>query len=278
MAIDDTLARRRGKKDCPYASDGGRPGRRRGVGRGPGAGDVRQSGDRVHDRPDRARAGRRGAGHGGRAAAGRAGGGVLAAARPVVEPPEVRPAVRGALLCHGAARHRRGHPEVPGLGADQGHRPGDGRAHGRALRRGHHARHRGRAGPADRGRRAGSQADRDDRRRVGRAEGDQGGDDLPAGRRGVDVAGGADLQEIRRRVGLRRARRAVPAGRGRVGDRVQDRGHDRRGGRHRPRQPGADQGRAWPTPCPRRPTTGTATCPRPTWSPTPRRSSTCRPS
>ena len=95
-----------------------------------------------------------------------------------------------------------GHPEVPGIGADQGHRPGDGRAHGRAFRRGHHARHRGRARPADRGRRAGPQAHRDDRRRLGRAEGDQGGDDLPAGRRGVDVAGGADLQEIRRRVGL----------------------------------------------------------------------------
>ena len=37
--------------------------------------------------------------------------------------------------------------------------------------------------------------------------------------------------------------RAVPAGRRRVGDRLQDRGHDRRLGRHRPRQPGADQGR-----------------------------------
>src|ERR1700722_4485191 len=40
--------------------------------------------------------------------------------------------------------------EVPGLGADQGYRPGDGRAHGLGLRRGHHARHRPRAGPADR--------------------------------------------------------------------------------------------------------------------------------
>ena len=159
-------------------------------------------------------------------------------------PPQVRPAVRGALLRHGAARHGRGHPEVPGLGPDQGHRPGDGRADGGPFRRGHHARHRRRAGPADRGSRAGPQAHRDDRRRLGRAEGDQGSDDLPARRRGVDVAGGADLQEIRRRVGGRGAVRAVPAGRGRVGHRVQDRGHDRRRGRHRPRQPGADQGRA----------------------------------
>ena len=38
--------------------------------------------------------------------------------------------------------------------------------------------------------------------------------------------------------------RAVPAGRRRVGHRVQDRGHDRQVGRHRRRQPGADQGRA----------------------------------
>ncbi len=89
-----------------------------------------------------------------------------------------------------------------GSGADQGHRAGDGRAHGGAFRRGHHARHRGRARPADRGRRAGPQAHRDDRRRLGRAEGDQGSDDLPPRRRRVDVAGGADLQEVRRRVGL----------------------------------------------------------------------------
>ena len=41
--------------------------------------------------------------------------------------------------------------------------------------------------------------------RVGRAEGDQGGDDLPPGRGGVHVAGGADLQEVRRRVDRRHA-------------------------------------------------------------------------
>src|ERR1700728_1148663 len=37
-------------------------------------------------------------------------GGVPAAARPLVQPPEVRPAVRGPFLRHHAARHRRGHP------------------------------------------------------------------------------------------------------------------------------------------------------------------------
>ena len=41
----------------------------------------------------------------------------------------------------------------------------------------------------------------------------------------------------------RRPERAVPAGRRRVGDRVQDRRHHRHVGRHRPRQPRADQGR-----------------------------------
>ena len=230
-------------KDCPHASDGGRPARRRGTGRGPGAGHVRQPRDRVHDRPYRTRTRRRGTDHRGRAAARRADRRVPAPARPLVVPPEVRPAVRGGFLRHGAARHRRRHPEVPRLGPDQGHRPGHGRTHGRAFRRGHHARHRRRAGPPDRGGRAGPQAHREDRRRLGRAEGHQGGDDLPPGRRGLDVAGGADLQEIRRRVGPGRPRRAVPAGRRRVGDRVQDRRHDRHVGRHRPGQPGADQGR-----------------------------------
>ena len=42
----------------------------------------------------------------------------------------------------------------------------------------------------------------DDRAGVGGAEGHQGGDGLPARRRGVHLAGGADLQEVRRRVDL----------------------------------------------------------------------------
>jgi len=63
------------------------------------------------------------------------------------------------------------------------------------------------------------------------AEGDQGGDDLPAGRRGVHVVGGADLQEICRRLDRGGPHGTVPVGRGRVGDRVQDRGHHRAGGR-----------------------------------------------
>ena len=160
------------------------------------------------------------------------------------EPPEVRQAVRGALVHHGAAGHHPGHPAIPGLGPDQGHRPGDGRAHGHPLRRRHHAHHRRRARPPDRGRRPGAQAHRDDHRRLGRAESHQGGDGVPARCRGVHLAGGADLQEVRRRVCLRGARRAVPAGLRCVGHRLQDRRHHRRGGRHRQGQPGTDQGRA----------------------------------
>ena len=233
-----------GRHDGHYANRARRPaGRFRPRGRA-GTRDLRQSGDRVHDRQDRSRARRSRSDHGGGTAAGRAGGRVPADARPVDEPPEVRQAVRGALLYHRAAGHHPGHPAIPGLGPDQGHRPGDGRAHGHPLRRRHHAHHRRRARPPDRGRRPRPQAYRDDHRRLGRAEGHQGGDGVPAGCRGVHLAGGADLQEVRRRLHLRGARRAVPAGLRRVGHRLQDRGHHRRGGRHRPGQPGADQGRA----------------------------------
>jgi hypothetical protein len=251
-------------KDGLHASGGGQPGRRRGPGRSPRAGHLRQPRNRLHDRPDRPRTRRRGTHHRRRAAARRADRRVPPPSRPLVQPPQIRPAVRGALLRHGAARHRRGHPEIPRLGADQGHRPGHGRTHGRALRHRHHARHRRRARPADRSRRAGPQADRDDRRRLGRAESDQGGDDLPPGRRGVHVAGGADLQEIRRRVGLRRPQRAIPARRRRVGEsgsRPPTPSHVRSAS-----PPTAPNGSkpTWPTPCPRPPTTATATCPPPT--------------
>src|SRR4051794_37870796 len=45
----------------------------------------------------------------------------------------------------------------------------------------------------------GPKTHRDDRSGVGGAEGHQGGDGLPAGGRGVDLVGGADLQDLRRR-------------------------------------------------------------------------------
>ena len=67
--------------------------------------------------------------------------------------------------------------------------------------------------------------------------------------------------------------RAVPAGRRRVGHRLQDRRHDRPGGRHPARQPAAGQGRPPVHPVAGRRPRATATCPSRTWSPTPRRSS-----
>ena len=48
-------------------------------------------------------------------------------------PSAVRPPVRRRELHHGAAGHHPGHPALPGLRADQGHRPGDGRADRRAT-------------------------------------------------------------------------------------------------------------------------------------------------
>ena len=194
-------------------------------------------------------------------AAGRAAGGEPAAGGPVGLAPAVRQAVRGRVLHHGAAGHDPGHPALPRLGADQGDRPADRRPDRRALRRGHPAGDRGGAGAAGRGAGPGPEAHRDDRRRVGGAEGHQGGDGLPAGRRGVHLARGADLQEVRRRLDLGGAERAVPAGRRRVGHRVQDRRHDRPGGRDPARQPAAGQGRPPVHPVRRPPTTGTATCP-----------------
>ena len=121
-----------------------------------------------------------------------------------------------------------------------------------------------RARPADRGARAGAQADQEDRRGVGGAEGDQGSDGVPVRRGGVHVAGRADLQEVRRRLHLGGAPRALPAGVRGVGHRIQDRRH------HRPEPSGSrttarsGSRRGCSTPCPRPPTTGTATCPSPT--------------
>ena len=98
----------------------------------------------------------------------------------------------------------------------------------------------------------GPETDPADRRRVGGAEGDQGSDGVPVRRRGVDVAGGQDLQGIRRRLDLGGPQRALPAGVGGVGDRVQDRGHDRPSGRDPARQPAADQSRPAIHPLPSR--------------------------
>ena len=107
--------------------------------------------------------------------------------------------------------------------ADQGDRADDGRTDGRACRHRDPDHHRPAARPAARGARAGPQTDPADRRRVGGAEGDQGRDGVPVRCRRVDVAGGQDLQALRRRVNPDRSRRALPAGLRGVGHRLSDR-------------------------------------------------------
>ena len=63
----------------------------------------------------------------------------------------------------------------------------------------------------------GAETDQVDHRGLGGTEGDQGGDGVPAGRRGVHLVGGADLQTVRGRLDRRGPHGAVPVGRGRVG-------------------------------------------------------------
>ena len=213
-------------------------------GGGPGTDHLRQRGHRLHDRPGRDRADRPGSVDGGGAAVGRAGRGEPAADRPVGQSSQVRQAVPGGLLHDRAARDDPGDPPLPRVRDDQGDRADDGRADGRPFRHRDPDHHRRATRAADRGARAGPETDPADRRCVGGAEGDQGSDGVPVRCRGLHVAGGADLQDLRRQFDLGRPRRALPARVRGVGDRLQDRGHDRAGGRDPARQPAADQGRA----------------------------------
>ena len=142
------------------------------------------------------------------------------------------------------------------------------------LRRRHHARHRRRARPPDRGPRPRPEAHRADQGRLGRAEGDQGGHDLPAGRRRLHVAGGEDLQEVRRRVD-RRPSSSSPTGWPPTSGASASRPPTRSPPRSASRKTAPSGSRpASPTPCPRPPTTATATSPSTSWSPRPPRSST----
>ena len=197
-----------------HGSTGGEPHGRtaaRRARRRPGAHHVRQRGERLHGRPGRHRQRRRRPPHRRRRAARRPGRRVPADGGPLGLPPAVRQAVhRGELHDH-AARHRPGHPPLPRLGPGQGHRPRLRRPHHPALRPGHPADHRGGAQAAHRGARPRPQAHQEDRRRLGGAEGDQGGHALPPDRRGVHLHRRAHLQEVRRRLDLRRQEPAVPA-------------------------------------------------------------------
>jgi hypothetical protein len=134
--------------------------------------------------------------HGGRAAAGGPARREPTPAGPLDQPPSVRPPIPGRDLHHRAARDHPGDPPLPRLGADQGDRPQDGRADRRPLRPRHPGGDRAVARAAGRGARPWPQTHQDDHRRLGRAAGHQGGDGLPAGRWGVHVAWGADLQDL----------------------------------------------------------------------------------
>jgi len=160
------------------------------------------------------------------------------------EPPAVRPAIRGARLHHGLAGDHPGHPQVPGLGPHQGHRPPDGRAHRGPVRRGHPARHRGGARAPDRGAGPRSQAHGHDRPGLGGAEGHQGGHAVSPGCGCLDQPGRAHLQDLQRRLDLRRQERAVPSGRRRLGHRLQDGRQDCAIPGHPARQSPAGQGRS----------------------------------
>lgn len=155
----------------------------------------------------------------------------------------VRQAVPRGELHDAAPRHRAGHPALSGVRAGQGHRADLRRPDHAALRAGHPHDHRGGAQAAHRGARPRAQADQEDRRRLGGAEGDQGGHALPPDRRGVHLHRGADLQEVRGRIDLRREEPALPARRRCVGHRLPHRRQDRPVRRDPARQPGAGEGR-----------------------------------
>ena len=249
----DHVQARGGERGAEPGGSGGRA----------GADHVRQRGDRLHGRPGRHRPRRRRSAHGRRGAARRPAGRVPAHGGPLGLPSAVRQAVHRRELHDRAARppsrasaaisapawsraSARSSPtassqhfgldtlqvieeeperliEVPGLGPKRTKKIADG---------------------------------------LGGAEGDQGGDGLPPGRRGVHLHRGAHLQEVRRRLDLGGEEPAVPARRRRLGHRLPDRRQDRPVRRHPARQPGAGQGRACSTPCRSPPTRATATSPR----------------
>ncbi len=217
------------------------PGRAR---RRTGADHVRQRGERIHGRARGHRPWRRRSADRRRLAARRPGGGVAEDGGPLGFPSPVRQAVHRRELHDRAPGHRPGHPPLSRLRPRQGHRPRLRRPHHPALRPRHPPDHRGGAQAADRGSRARTQADEEDHRGLGGAEGDQGGHALPPDRRGVDVHRGPHLQEVRRRLHLRRQEPALPPRHRRLGHRLPHRRQDRPVRRHPARQPGARQGRS----------------------------------
>ena len=117
------------------------------------------------------------------------------------QPPDPRPPVQGALPAQLGAVVDRGHREVPALGPDTRHRPGLRPQAGAGVRRQGARRHRDRARTASRGRRHRPAARPAHHRRVGRAESGSRDHGLPAQPRRGHGAGGAGLQDLRKRRG-----------------------------------------------------------------------------
>ena len=169
------------------------------------------------------------------AARGRVGGGL-----------QVRPAVQDRLLRDDPADHPGGDRALPRLRADRGHRPGDGEAAGRGLRRRDPGGDRARPGPPAPGAGDRRQAERVDLRVLRRPARAQAGDALPPEPRGADPPGDQDLQALRRHRPRRGQDRPVPARPGGGGDRLRHRGLDRRAPGHGAGRPGAGAGRRRP--------------------------------
>ena len=113
--------------------------------------------------------------------------------------PHPRPAVQGALHPHLRAVLGRGHREVSRLRDDPGHRPGLRPQAGPGVRREGLRHHRGGAGAASRGNRHRPCKGKAHHRRLGRAEDRPRDHGVPAQPRRRHGAGGADIQDLRRR-------------------------------------------------------------------------------
>ncbi|MGC4122935.1 MAG: AAA family ATPase [Myxococcales bacterium] len=159
-----------------------------------------------------------------------------------------------------ASRHPGRHRALPGLGARARHRPGDGRSPGEEVRPGDAGHHRQRPEAARRGRGNRAGPPRVHPRSLGGAARDSPGDGLPAVQRRQRLARGAHLQAVRPEGDRGRPREPLPPRRRRLRHRLQDR---------RPESP-----ETWASPRTRRAAPRPACC---TCSPSSRRraTSTC---
>ena len=141
--------------------------------------------------------------------------------------PHPRAAVQGAIHPHGRAVFGRGHREVSRLRHDPGDRPGLRQQACAGVRREGLRCHRGGARTAARGDRHRADPREADHRRLGRAEGGPRDHGVPAQPWRGHGAGGADIQDLRRRRRGGHDGEPVPPRSGHPRHRVQDRRRDR---------------------------------------------------